>query len=173
VQGSVRSAAKWVSAPNLSAARIGPNCCPHRTYLLSASDQKSFTSGEPRPEVGVSIYMAKLIEENTDPVWKALDASSPRQAPPTLLYGVLRTIRNLEVEKPRPFPFWLPALAPAAAAIAIFAATALQPAVDGPEDTAPIASKSELQLRDFEVISDMDLIHASDENASWLDNSQL
>jgi len=121
--------------------------------------------------------MAKQIEEHQDPlqdpVWQLLDASSPRQAPPNLLHGVMRSIRNLDLEKPLPFPFWLPALAPAAAALAILAATALDSGVDNQEKTAPIASKSELQLRDFEVISNMDLIHASDENASWLDNSQL
>lgn len=112
-------------------------------------------------------------EEHQDPVWQLLDASSPRQAPPTLLHGVLRVIRSTDLRKPLPFPFWLPALAPAAAALAILAASGLDARFSENDSTVPFASKSEQILHDFEVISNMDLIHVPDEDQAWFDNSQL
>ena len=109
--------------------------------------------------------------EEYDDLWSLLGKAKAPVVSPFFSRNVLRAIREEAPEKRGVFG-WLRArwqLAAISACVVIVAGFALTPGVEQPDQTTMLLAKQVSQSPDYQVISHLDELLASEESSVWLE----
>lgn len=116
-----------------------------------------------------------MKREDDEQLWDLLGRAPETKVSPFFARNVLREIRQEQSRSGRSWFSWRRLVPASAVALAIVAAVVFvhssPPQTSAEAQVDPVIAQIEVQ--DFEVVADLDILLASDENRPWDDNSSL